>query len=96
MVVVDWDQESVVRRICQYILGFKATIEAEKKDYCKVRDFFVQVDGLIDIEACDLLGQLMLHKRARFELEMICGIHFQGRGVNREVGVSLATDIKEA
>ena len=55
MVVVDWDQESVVRRICQYILGFKATIEAEKKEYCKVRDFFVQVDGLIDTEACDSL-----------------------------------------
>ena len=80
MVVVDLDQEPVVRRICHYILGFKATIEAElsslsreKKEYCKVRDFFVQVDGLIDTEACDLLGQLMLHKKARFELEMICG-----------------------
>jgi hypothetical protein len=88
--------------MCQHILGLRASIEAElfslsrEKEYYKVKDFFIHEDGVIDNEACDLLGQLMSHKRARFELEMICGIHFQGRGVNREVGVSLATDITEA
>ena len=45
----------VVRRICQYILFFKASIEAElssltreKNEYCKAQDVFVQEDGMCD------------------------------------------------
>ena len=92
-----------MRRICQYILCFKASIEAElssstreKKEYCKVQSIFVQEDGTLDSEASIFLGLLMKNKISKFDLEMICGVHFQGKGDNREIGVSLATAITEA
>ena len=51
---VDLERHGVV---CHYILFFEASIEAElspftreKKEYCKVQDFFVQEDGMVYLE----------------------------------------------
>ena len=61
-----------------------------------MQSIFVQEDGTLDSEACIYLGLLMKNKISKFDLEMICGVHFQGKGDNREIGVSLATAITEA
>ena len=61
-----------------------------------MQSIFVQEDGTLDSEASIFLGLLMKNKISKFDLEMICGVHFQGKGDNREIGVSLATAITEA
>ena len=100
---VDLETGGVVRRICHYILFFKASIEAElssltreKKEYCKVQDVFVQEDGMVDWEACRCLGRLLQNQKITSTFEINCCIYFQGKGAKREIGVSLATAITEA
>jgi hypothetical protein len=74
----------VVRRICHYITAFKEYIQDElvsmtheKKEYFKVRKFFLQEDGSVDEKACTLLGLLVKNTATRQELEITCSIHFQ-------------------
>jgi hypothetical protein len=100
---VDLETDGVVRRICRYILFFKASIEAElssltreKKEYCKVQEVFVQEDGMVDWEACRCLGRLLQNQKITSNFEINCCIHFQGKGAKREIGVSLATHITES
>ena len=95
-VSIDSEQVFLVRRICEYILRFKADIEAElsasiqgKKEFFKVRSVFRHEDCMVDEKACSGLGVLLGNKSSLHELQMVCGIGFQGKGVKREVGVSL-------
>ena len=101
-VSVDLDQEFLVRRICQYMLCFRTSMEAElssstreRKEFFKVQRIFRQEDSIVDVKACKCLGALLLNKSSKHELEMVCGIEFRGGGARREVGVSLATVFSE-
>ena len=83
LLCTDSESEILVRRICQYILGFKAAIECElysstheKKEYFKVQHVFVLEDGRVDEEACTCLGILLKNKRSKNELEIPCAIDF--------------------
>jgi hypothetical protein len=66
-----------------------------RKEYFKVRNYFIQNDGTLDENACIGLGTLLNNPTVKHELEVICSISFQGRCKRREVGVSLATVITE-